>query len=105
MADAGETRTPGCGYPAGFADGDRTREASALHRRRLAYGCLVAITSTGLSAWLGFIVAANGQTVLDVAMVLSFLTKLLWTSSVFWSAAIGFILRRSTRDPISRVVP
>ncbi|THD60172.1 MAG: glucans biosynthesis glucosyltransferase MdoH [Bradyrhizobium sp.] len=105
MADAGEVRTPGCGYPAGFADGDRADEASALHRRRLAYGCLVAITSAGLSAWLGFIVSGNGQTVLDVALVLSFLMKLLWVSSVFWSAAIGFILRRSTRDPISPVLP
>ena len=105
MADLGEARTPGCGYPAGFADGDRVDEASVLHRRRLTYGCLVAITSAGLSVWLGFIVSANGQTVLDVALMLSFLMKLLWTSSVFWSAAIGFILRRSTRDPISLVLP
>lgn len=101
MADSGESRTA----LAAFADGARADEANVLHRRRIAYGCVVAITSAGLSAWLGFIVSANGAIGLDLILVLSFLTKLLWTSSVFWSATIGFILRRSTRDPVSLVVP
>jgi membrane glycosyltransferase len=67
-----------------------------LALRRLILGCLVAVTTVGLCAWLGAIVFGNGFILLDAVVIVTFSLKALWVVLVFYSTSIGFVLRRAT---------
>ena len=42
---------------------------------------------------------------MDAVLVFAFAVKVLWIALVFWSSAIGFLLRRATSDPVAQVLP
>jgi membrane glycosyltransferase len=85
--------------------GNAAAHFAVMTRRRVLFGGLVLVTTTGLSAWVAAIVAADGFGLLDCLLVLAFAIKALWVALVFWSAAIGFAVRPTSGAPHEAVLP
>ncbi|MEK0085207.1 glucans biosynthesis glucosyltransferase MdoH [Benzoatithermus flavus] len=87
-------------------DADLRAEQQALRRRRLLLAVLVTATIAG--ALLAMIRLLGGDGALgpaDLVLLACFAAMLPWNVLGFWNAAIGFLLLRTSRDPVARVLP
>jgi membrane glycosyltransferase len=82
-----------------------TQSLAVLARRRIFFGILVMGTIAGLGYWLATILAADGFGVIDVLMLVAFLSNAPWIAIGFWNSVLGFILLHGLRDPLASVIP
>lgn len=83
----------------------RAVDAVRLRRRRLVFVALVAATMALAAGALAAVLAGNGLSVIDVAMLAAFALTLPWTVVGFWNAVIGLAILRFAADPLRYVAP
>lgn len=81
--------------------GDRERLAG----RRTVMALLVLVTMVASTGALAWVLAADGLSGFDLALLACFLVTLPWNVINFWNALIGLGLLCLARDPLAAVVP
>ncbi len=84
------------------ADTDRSRPYQ--WRRVLVLGLNLA-TIGGLASAMAYLLSSGGWSLIDILMLVSFISTMPWISLGFWNALIGFFILLFTKDPAGFVTP
>jgi membrane glycosyltransferase len=82
-----------------------TQSTKSLAARRIAFALCVAGTLAGLAYAFGAVLAVDGWTIPEFAMLAFFLVSAPWIVIGFWNALIGFALTRFSANPLAIVAP
>lgn len=83
---------------------DTDRTGPYTFRRLLVLG-LNFTTIVALGVTMGHLLSPGGWTIVDVGMLIAFVSTLPWISIGFWNALIGFFILHFSRDPAGFVTP
>lgn len=73
-------------------------------RRLLVLGLNLA-TIVALGMTMAYLLSSGGWTIVDVGMLIAFVSTLPWISIGFWNAVIGLLILNFSRDPAGFVTP
>jgi membrane glycosyltransferase len=82
-----------------------TQSVQVVWRRRIIFALLATATMLGTTAWLVHILAHDGFGLLDLLLVVCFLTYVPWIAVGFWNSAIGFFFMNFRKDPLPEITP
>ncbi len=84
---------------------DNTISPAAMFIRRLFFFSLVIATSLGLIALFAAMLAEGGFSFLDAAQTLLYAVNIPWSAIGVWTALIGFVVMRTSKDAPGAVMP
>jgi membrane glycosyltransferase len=73
--------------------------------RRMLFAILNVVTLIGLAWWLASILAADGFSLIDALLLITFLIYAPWVTIGFWNSVIGVLVLHLSRDPLKSIIP
>ena len=82
-----------------------TQSLAVLLLRRVFFGALNIAALVWLAWWLVTILAADGFSLIDALLLITFLIYAPWVVIGFWNSVIGVLVLHLVRDPLKSIIP